>query len=295
MVGLDFAELKRLSHELLAGCGTVFRLSDRGDNGIQHVNRPQQTLQDVGAFAGFAKTILGSLPQHAYLMRGIGGQHLAQGHGAGDAAIQSDHVGREGGLQPGVLEQIVEHHIGMRSAFEVEYEACIPFGGFVSHIADACQLFALFVFNGLLHLLAHRFNAHLIRHLRDDDADGVAVFFNVGAGAHFDGASPGAIGLAGASGSQDEAACGEIRARDIGKEGIVCGFGLSQQVDGGIYDLGEIVRRDVSSHAYRYALAAVGQQVGEPRRQHQGFAMAAVKVGGEIHRFFVYAAEHMHG
>ena len=259
MVGLDFAELKRLCHELLASCGAIFRLSDRRDDGIQHVHRPQQTFQNVGAFAGFAQTILRSLPQHAYLVSGIGGQHLAQSHGAGDAAIQGDHVGREGGLQPGMLEQIVEHHIGMRSAFEVEHEPCVAFGGFVSHIADACQLFALFVLHGLLNLPAHRFDAHLIRHLRHDNADGVAVFFNVGAGAHFDGAPPGAIGLTDASGAQDEAASGEIRARDITQQSIVCDFGLSQQMDGGVYDLGEVVRRDVGGHAYCDALAAVGE------------------------------------
>ena len=98
-----------------------------------------------------------------------------------------------------MLEQIVEHHIGMRSALEVEHEPCVAFGGFVSHIADACQLFALFVLHGLLHLPADRLHAHLIRHFCNDDADSVAVFFNVGAGAHFDGASACAIGFAGAS------------------------------------------------------------------------------------------------
>ena len=69
----------------------------------------------------------------------------------------------------------------------------------------------------------------------------------------------------------------------------------------GVDDLAEVVRRDVGGHADGDALAAVDQQVGEPRRQHRRLLAAAVvgrlhvdgvfvDVGQQLHRQRVQAA-----
>ena len=47
------------------------------------------------------------------------------------------------------------------------------------------------------------------------------------------------------------------------------GLGVVDEVDGGVDDLAEVVRRDVGGHADRDALAAVDEQVREPGRQHR--------------------------
>ncbi len=54
--------------------------------------------------------------------------------------------------------------------------------------------------------------------------------------------------------------------------------GLLDQRQGGCDHLAKVVRRNVGGHAHRNAARAVDQHVGEPCRQHRGFAVFAVVV-----------------
>jgi hypothetical protein len=71
------------------------------------------------------------------------------------------------------------------------------------------------------------------------------------------------------------------------------GLGVLQQVQAGVDDLVEVVRRDVGGHAHRDAGAAVDQQVGQPRRQHRGLLLGAVVVGREVDGFLVDVGQHL--
>ena len=69
---------------------------------------------------------------------------------------------------------------------------------------------------------------------------------------------------------------------------------MLHQVDGGVDGLAQVVGRDVGRHAHGDALAAVDQQVGEPRRQHVGLDELARVVVVEVDGVFVDAVEHPH-
>jgi OOP family OmpA-OmpF porin len=58
-------------------------------------------------------------------------------------------------------------------------------------------------------------------------------------------------------------------------------------------DLVQVVRWDVGGHAHRDAGAAVDQQVGQARGQHQRLALAAVVVRAEVDRLLVDVGEHL--
>ena len=55
VVGLDLAELERLGHEAGAGRGAVVGAPDERDDGVDHVERLEQALDDVGAVLGLRR------------------------------------------------------------------------------------------------------------------------------------------------------------------------------------------------------------------------------------------------
>ena len=65
------------------------------------------------------------------------------------------------------------------------------------------------------------------------------------------------------------------------------GAGIVHQRDGGVDDLGEVVRRNFCRHADGDAVRAIHQQVGNARGQHVGFDFAVVVVGTEIDGVFI--------
>ena len=69
--------------------------------------------------------------------------------------------------------------------------------------------------------------------------------------------------------------------------------GLLQQVQAGVDDLVQVVRRDVGRHADGDAGGAVDQQVRQLRRQDQRLGLAAVVVRAEVDGLLVDVGEHL--
>jgi hypothetical protein len=104
----------------------------------------------------------------------------------------------------------------------------------------------------------------------------------------------GAVGVDAAGTTQDLAAGREVGALHELHEVVDGGVGVGQQVLGGVDDLAQVVGRDVGGHADRDALAAVDQQVREPRRERRRLALVAVEVEVEVDGLLVDAVEHVH-
>src|SRR5690606_16829069 len=93
----------------------------------------------------------------------------------------------------------------------------------------------------------------------------------------------------------DDARAGrEVGGGDPRHEVVEVGVGLGQQVQAGVDDLAEVVRRDVGGHPHGDAAGPVDQQVGEARRQHDRFGLVAVVVGDEVDGVLVDAGEQLH-
>ncbi len=102
---------------------------------------------------------------------------------------------------------------------------------------------------------------------------------------------PSVIGRADALTSEDDAAGRKIRPGNDVDEFVDGERGIVDQRHAGVDDLAEIVRRNVGRHADRDAAGAVDQKVRKFRRQHRGFAVAAVVIGLEIDGVLVDVVE----
>ena len=69
------------------------------------------------------------------------------------------------------------------------------------------------------------------------------------------------------------------------------GLGIGDQIERGVAEFGDIMRRDRGRHAHRDALRAIGEQIREGRRQHHRLFRVAGIIVAEIDRVFVDAFE----
>ena len=132
----------------------------------------------------------------------------------------------------------------------------------------------------------------LVRHLGDDDLVGARALFDLGDGAEADRALPGGVGVDDPLAAHDQPAGGEVGALHEGHQVLRRGLGVVDEVDRGVDHLAEVVRRDVGGHADGDALAAVDQQVREPRREHDRLHLVARVVVDEVDRVLADAVEH---
>src|SRR5690606_34895259 len=168
---------------------------------------------------------------------------------------------------------------------------------FVGLVANVGNAFDLAFVDQLGDTLLQGLLVYLVRKLVDDDGLSIAFLgiFEVRLGAHDDAAAAGAIALAHAAHAVDDAARGKVGRRDELDQLVDGAFGVAQAIQAAVYDLGQIVRRDIGSHAYGNARTAVDQKVGQPRGQHQRLLLAAVVVGAEVDGFLVDVGQQLVG
>ena len=137
----------------------------------------------------------------------------------------------------------------------------------------------------------------LVGHLGDDDlvAAAAALLLDLGHGPQADRALAGAVGVEDPLAAHDQRAGGEVGALDELHEVVGGGVGVVDQVDGGVDDLAQVVGRDVGGHAHGDALAAVDQQVREPRPGARAARLELARVVVvEVDGVLVDAVEHAH-
>ena len=114
----------------------------------------------------------------------------------------------EGGLQLGVLVEVVEHHPGDRVALEDDDEPLAgPAGGLVLDIGDAAEPAVL---DQLGDLRRERVGVDLVGQLGDDEALPAADLLDLDDGPHDDRAAPGAVGVLDALAAHDQCAGREV-------------------------------------------------------------------------------------
>ncbi len=104
----------------------------------------------------------------------------------------------------------------------------------------------------------------------------------------------GLVGVPDALGAVDEAGGGEVGAGELAHELAERGVGMLDQLDRGVDDLREVVRRDVRRHAHGDAGRAVDQEVRELRRQDPGLEERPVVVRRPVDGLLVdVVAQHL--
>jgi hypothetical protein len=293
VLGLLVAELERLGAQRRASCGLVFGGADRGDDRIDHVDRLEQALHDVGALRGLREPVLGPAADHLTLMLHVVAQGVAQPERARHAVDERNEVHGEARLHRRVLEQVVQDDEGRRVALEVEHQ---PGSGLlrrlVADVANALDLACRHEFGGLDR---DRVDRRLVRDLGDDDLLAARPVDDLGLGADLHRAAPGAVGRQDARTTHDLAARREVGALHELHQLLDRGLGVIEQMERRVDDLAEVVRRDVGGHADGDALAAVDQQVRETARQHGRFVLRRVEVADHVDGVLVDTGEHVGG
>ena len=203
---------------------------------------------------------------------------LDQAHFAG---LSVDHRQQDHGeafLHLRVLEELVQNNLRFGSALEFDDDAHAVAIAFVADVGD---VFDVFVVDQLRDALDQASLVHLIRNFGDDD--GLAIFVDVfdrGLGAHHEAAAAGAVGFEDSGAAVNDAGGREIGAlhefQNLGELRV----GIVHQRDGGVDDLGEIVRRNFCGHADGDSVGAVDQKIGNARGKNVGLDFAAVVVVG---------------
>ena len=218
-------------------------------------------------------------------------QHVDQRQQFGLAAVQRHHVGAEGGLQRREAVELVQDHVGIGVALQLDDDAIALAVALVANVGDALDAL---VAHQLGHLLDHRRLVHLVGHLGDDDGFAiVAALLDVDAAAHDDRAAAGRVGAVDARAAEDDAAGREIRPGNDLHQRLQVDRRVVDQGDGAVDHFAEIVRRNVGRHADGDAARAVDQQVREARRQDLRLALGAVVVVLEIDRVLVDVVEQL--
>ena len=166
VVRLVLGERERLGHEIRPCLGAVFRAADRGDDLIQHVERAQQSLDDVGALARLAQTELRA-PGHDFdLVGDVRRERLGEVHESRHTVDQGEHVDAEARLELGVLEQVVQHDVWVGVASQGDDEARLSARGEIVDRRDPRNLAG---FERLGDLLLDHFDRCLVGDLANDN------------------------------------------------------------------------------------------------------------------------------
>ena len=289
-LGLDLIQ-SEASHQCFLG--VIIAGTDDLDDLVNIVLGDEQTLQQVGSLLGLFQVVLGAADDDLFLEGKILVNDMPQGEDLRLRLVihQGQHIDGKGGLELGLGEQAVEHHLGIGVPLELDNDAHTVTVGFIPDIGNALQAL-------VLHLLRHGLDEHPLVHnigkLGDDDAGAVlAEFLEFMAGTDHHAATAGGIGGADAAAAHDNALGGEVRALDmlhqVGKGGI----GIVQHTDAGANDLPQVMGRNIGGHTNGDTAGTVYQEVGEAGGKDPGLLAALVKVGVPVHRLLVDIPEHL--
>ena len=207
---------------------------------------------------------------------------------------QRHHVDAEGVLQLGLLVQIVEHHLGHFAALQVDHH---PHAGLVALVLDVADAFDFLLVHQLGDAFEQGFLVDLVGQLVDDDglARAAVDVLEVALGPHDHPAAAGAVAFTRTLNAVDDAGGGKVGRRHDLHQLVDRRLWVPQQVQTGVDDLVEVVRRNVGRHAHGNASRAVDQQIRQPRWQHGRLFFRAVVVRREVDRFLVDVGQHLVG
>ena len=175
-------------------------------------------------------------------------EHFPDSEKPGLSVDERDEVDAEDRLHRGEPIQVVQHHLGVLAAPQLDDDAHAVLVGLVAERRDALDPLLL---DELRDLLQQPGLVDLKGKLGDDDAllgssvDGLES----GPRTHVDPPSSGAVRIVYPGRSADDPRGREIRAGDDLHDVVDAEVGLVEQRDAGVDHLGEIVRRNVRGHA----------------------------------------------
>ena len=282
--------------------------ADDGDHFVDVEQHGLPPFQNVDALAHLAQPVLAAARDGALAEGDPFGKHVPQRllHGL---AVQPHHRQVHGGrgFQAGVRQQRLRQLLlADGAAFGREHDAHGRlFARFVAHFVQHGQQCGLELRLLLRQGLFAR--AHLgvgdffdfFQHFLRGNAGGqlghhhlplaARQLFHLPARAHFQAAAPGAVGVFDVAGGADDLpAAGVVRPGQQGKKRFVAQGLVANERHAGIGHFAQVVAGNFAGQAHGDAAGAIEQRKGQARGQLARLFGAAVVVGREVHRAFVY-------
>ena len=292
-IGANLGRIPITRHQRFTGFGRAGAGADDAHDFVQVGDRNHQADQQVGPFACLHQFVLRTAGDDLLTELHKGVDDVLHAHQFRASATNGQHVEGKTLLRRRVAPQLVQHHVRRRIALQIEHDAHAFAIGFIAQVRHALDALVLHRFGDLFHqrvlaLLVGNFGQH-------DGALLAAAFFHHVARTDADAAAPGFIGLFELARTQDDAAGGEIRGRQVVHQAFNADHRIGQPGPYRIDHFAQIVRRNIGRHAHGDAAGTIDQQVGEARRQHGRFLFGTVIVGDVINRVLLDIGEQRFG
>ena len=189
------------AHQGLACRPCIGRAADETHDFVDIGDGDGEPHLEMGRVARLVELELGA-PGYDFLAEvDEGGEKIPERQRLGPAAVERNHIGREGRLQRGEAPELVQDHIGHGVALQLDHDPHAIAVGFVAQIRDALDLLLA---NELGDPLEQNRLVHLIGDLGDDQGLALlADLLDLDLRAHEDRAAPDQIGGANAGASQE--------------------------------------------------------------------------------------------
>ena len=276
------------------GFGVVV-VADDLDHPVKVQEGRDQALQHLKPVVDLVHPVPRAALQHLAPVVEESAQHFLERADLGRLAIdQHVHVEREAHLKVRVAEQHPHQHVRIDVLRARLDDHADVFGGFVADIGKNRDLLGLDQFGDLFDQLGF---LNLIGNFGNDNLPSApAKVLNFPTTTQPEGAAARAVGIGDILWRLDDHATGgEIRAGDVVQQRLVAGVGRLDQVNTGVTQLGNVMRRNVRGHAHGDARRAIGQQIRKLRGQHHRFGQRAIVILTKIDGVLVQPFQHGFG
>ena len=268
-------------------------MTDNLDDLVDDVDGFQQAFQDVGTLLGLVQFKLG--PAHHDLMAELDeiGNQVLQRKRLRTALHQGHVVDGKAGLESGIFEQGIQHHVRVAPLLDAEHHADTLTGGLIINVSNA---FETLVLDHLADLLNHLFLVHHVRDFRHHDGlTSVVGHLDFRLGTDHHAAAARFVGFLDTGNTADDTARREIRSLDVLHQTVRIDIGIVDIGADGVAALSEVVGCHVGGHTHRNTGRAVQQQQRSLGGEHRRLFDGIVEVQGEIYRILVQVSENILG
>ncbi len=260
-------------------------MPDDMDDLVDDIDGFQQSFKDVCPLLGLLQLKLGPADDDIVAEFHEVTDHVLEGKSPWTAFDKGDVVERETGLKLGILEQGVEHDVGVAALLYPDHDTDTLSGGLVVDVGDALNLLVL---DQLTDLLDHLFLVDHVRDLGHDDClTSVVGDLDLCLGADNDLATAGLISILDAAHAHDDATRREVRSLDVLHQAVRVDVRIVNVGADSVTAFSQIVRSHVRGHSDGDTGRSVEQQQRSLCRQHRRLFLRVIKVKHHIHSVLV--------
>ena len=200
-------------------------------------------------------------------------------------AVQRHHIHREIRLHFRVLEQMIQHNVRNRIAFQFNHNAQTFLGRFITDFRNTLYLFILGQFGDFDN---HLRLVNLVRDFIDNNRLVIMEFFNMRFRANNYRTAARSVRLVRAGAPHDNRTRRKVRPRDNSEQFIIRNFPIIQYCQNSITNFAKVICRHICRHTNRNTRTAVYQEIWKLGWQYNRLLQSAVKVRLPIDSVFVH-------